>query len=78
VYGATGTALDFSGWLPSAASSEALVERIDRELMNRRLTLRTKSVMRTAIDAVPATDPLNRVRAAAWLAVTSPQFSVER
>ena len=78
VYGATGTALDFTGWLPTAASSDALVERIDRELMNRRLTLRTKTVMRTAIEAVPAADPLNRVRAAAWLAVTSPQFSVER
>lgn len=78
VYGATGTALDFSGWLATSASSDALVDRVDRELMGRRMTTRMKSAMKSAVEAVAATDRLGRVRAAAWLAVTSPQFSVER
>jgi hypothetical protein len=32
----------------------------------------------TAVNAVPATDTLNRARTALWLVTTSPQFQVQR
>jgi hypothetical protein len=37
-----------------------------------------KSAIATAVNAVPATDPLGRARTAAWLVVTSPQYLVQR
>jgi uncharacterized protein (DUF1800 family) len=78
VYGATGTALDFSPWLAVAADGRALADRLDRELLAGRMPPAMRTALVGAVNALPATDRLGRVRAAAWLVVTSPQFQVER
>ena len=78
VYGATGTALDFSGWQATAADAGALADRLDRELLAGRMPPAMRSAIVAAVNAVPATNPLARARTAAWLVVTSPQYQVER
>jgi len=78
VYGATGTALDFSPWLATAADAGGLADRLDRELLAGRMSPAMREAITRAVNAVPVTDRLGRVRAAAWLVVTSPQYQVER
>jgi uncharacterized protein (DUF1800 family) len=78
VFGATGTALDFSSWLATAADAGALADRLDRELLGGRMSPSMRASIVTAVNAVAASDRLNRARTAAWLVVTSPQYQVER
>jgi uncharacterized protein (DUF1800 family) len=78
VYGSTGSALDFTGWQYLAPNAGALADRLDRELLAGRMSPAMRSAVIAAVNAVPATDTLGRVRTAAWLVVTSPQFQVER
>ena len=78
VYGATGTALDFSGWVATAADPSALALRLDRELLAGRMPTAMRSAIVSAVSAVPATDPLGRAKTAAWLVLTSPHYQVER
>lgn len=78
VYGATGTALDFSRWLGAAADAGTLCDRLDRELLGGRMTPAMRSAIVAAVDAIPVSNPLARARTAAWLVVTSPQYQVER
>ena len=77
-FGATGTALEFSGWLESAADANALADRMDRELLGGRMPPSMRAALAQALSAIPATDRLGRARTAAWLTVTSPTFLVER
>jgi uncharacterized protein (DUF1800 family) len=78
VFGATGTALDFAPWLATAIDAGALADRLDRELLAGRMSPSMREALVGAVNAVPASDRLGRVRAAAWLVVTSPQYQVER
>ncbi|MBK6983082.1 MAG: DUF1800 family protein [Betaproteobacteria bacterium] len=78
VYGATGTALDFGGWLASTADPGALAQRLDRELLAGRMPAAMRSAIVSAVNAVPASDPLGRAKTAAWLVLTSPHYQVER
>jgi uncharacterized protein (DUF1800 family) len=78
VYGATGTAFDLSALTPYAANAIDLVGRMDRLLVAGSLSSEAKSAIVTAVNAVPTTDALGRVRAAAYLIVTSSQYQVER
>ena len=78
VFGATGTALDLAPYQPVAGDATALAARLDRYLLAGRMSMPMRDAIVSAVNAVPASDTLNRARAAMWLVVTSPQFQVQR
>jgi uncharacterized protein (DUF1800 family) len=78
VYGATGTAVDLSSLQALAGDPNALVDKLGRLLLAGAMSAPAKAAIVTAVNAVPATDSLGRARAAAYLVLSSSQFSVER
>ena len=74
----TGTALDFSPYVQRAGNAEALVEELTRVLLPGRASLELKRIVIRAVEAVPASDPLARVRQAVYLICSSGQFQVMR
>jgi uncharacterized protein (DUF1800 family) len=78
VFGSTGTRLDFSTYQAVAGDAAALADRLDRNLLAGTMSAAMKVAIVNAVNAVAASDPLGRARAAAWLVVTSPQFQVQR
>jgi uncharacterized protein (DUF1800 family) len=78
VYGATGTTLDLSGYQAIAQDATALAARMDRNLLAGRMSASMRDAIVAAVNALPATDTLNRARTALWLVTTSPQFQVQR
>jgi hypothetical protein len=78
VYGATGTRLDLAPYQALAGDPAALADRLDRDLLAGTMSPGMKSAIVTAVNAVGASDTLNRARTAAYLVVTSPQFQVSR
>jgi hypothetical protein len=78
VYGAMGTALDISAYQSVAADAASLAARLDRNLLAGRMSTAMRDAIVSAVNAVPASDTLNRARTALWLVATSPQFQVQR
>jgi uncharacterized protein (DUF1800 family) len=78
VYGATGTAIDLSGYQSLAANAGNLVDRLDRDLLGNTMSPAMRTAIVNAVNAVAATDTLNRARTAAYLVVTSPHYQVQR
>ncbi len=78
VFGASGTMLNFAAYTAIASDAGALAERLDRNLLNGTMSANMKNAIVTAVNAVAANDAVNRVRTAAWLVVTSPQYQVQR
>lgn len=63
-----------------ASNPDALIDRVDLLLTGQRLSLATRSAMRTAITSVPTTAnnaALSRARIAVLLALCSPEFLVQ-
>jgi len=73
-----GTALDFSTYIPYAGDAAALVDRLDRVMTGRSLSVADKSAIVTAVAAIPASSAKARVQQAAYLIATSAQFQVQR
>ncbi|MBN8479080.1 MAG: DUF1800 family protein [Burkholderiales bacterium] len=78
VYGATGTTFDWTPWTSVAADTAVLVDRLDALLLHRTMSAEARAAIASAIDAIPASDPLGRARAGFSLVVTSSQYQVER
>ncbi|APV51177.1 hypothetical protein BWI17_16710 [Betaproteobacteria bacterium GR16-43] len=78
VFGATGTTIDLTAYRAVAADAGALADRFGRYLLAGKMSPSMRSAIVSAVNAVPATDTLNRARTAAYLVVSSPQFQVER
>jgi len=78
VFGATGTQVDLGAWSSVAASPDALAARVDRYLLAGTMPAAMKASVVSAVNAVPASDPLGRARTALYLTVSSPQFQVQR
>ncbi len=78
VYGATGTTLDLAPYQSVAQDAAALAARLDRSLLAGRMSVAMRDAIISAVNALPATDTLNRARTALWLVVASPQFQVQR
>jgi uncharacterized protein (DUF1800 family) len=76
--GATGTQFDWTPFTSVAADSNALLDRVNEIVFTGKLTATTRAVMKTAIDAVPATDPLGRARAALYLTTAAPEAQIVR
>jgi uncharacterized protein (DUF1800 family) len=78
VYGATGTQLDWTPLIALAADPAALVTKLDRLLTHGTLSVTAKGAIVTAVNAVPASDPLTRAKTAFYLVITSSHYQVER
>lgn len=75
---ATGTALDFSAWLVLADNPDVLLDRLDRLLLHGTMSGAMRRTLQEAINAVPASDTLGRVRMAVYLITTSAAYQVQR
>ncbi|HTP49255.1 MAG TPA: DUF1800 domain-containing protein [Anaeromyxobacteraceae bacterium] len=78
VPGATGTKVDFSAFEGAAADPGALVAQLDASVLHHALSAAEAASIATAVDAVPADDPLTRARAAAYLVFASPRYQITR
>lgn len=78
VYGATGTAVNLASLQALASDPAALVEKLNSLMLAGAMSTPAKAAIIAAVNAVPATDPLGRARTAAYLVLSSSQYSVER
>ncbi|MFZ3321486.1 MAG: DUF1800 family protein [Usitatibacter sp.] len=76
--GATGTQPSWASLQAIAGDPDALVAELNGLLMHGVMTRSMQSTLVTAIEAVPASDPLTRAKTAFYLTITSPQYQVER
>lgn len=77
VPGSTGSRIDFSKWQMLATDSKRLVKEIDRVLFGQRMSPSLGSILQTAAESQPVSNPLGRVYAALYLALISPEYLVE-
>ncbi len=78
VTGSTGTSLDLSSYQSSAANADTLIEQLNQRMMHGTLSPIASGTIAQAVNAVAATDTLNRVRMAVYLLASSQQYQVER
>ena len=78
VSGATGTSLAMTALQALANDPPAMVAKLDALLLHGTMSGAMKSAIVTAVNAIPASDPLNRARTAAYLVTTSSQYQVQR
>ena len=76
--GATGTQPNWSKLQGLAANPAALVTELNGLLMHGTMPASMQATLSSAIAQVPASDPLTRAKTAFYLAITSPQYQVER
>jgi uncharacterized protein (DUF1800 family) len=72
---------NYSNELPLANNPDALLDRLNLVLMGAQLSATTRTIIRTAIEAIPigASDaPLRRVQTAVALCMISPDFVVQK
>ena len=78
LFGATGTQFDWTPFTSVAADSNALLNRVNEIMFAGKLTASTRAVMKTAIDAVAATDTTGRARTALYLSIAAPEAQIVR
>jgi uncharacterized protein (DUF1800 family) len=74
----TGTSIDLTTWTPLASNPSGLVSELNCLLLACSMSASMQSQIMTAINAVPATNPLLRTQTAIYLIATSAQHSVQR
>ena len=74
----TGTSLDLSAWELVAADSASLIDAIDRRFFPNPMSKSLGAALGIVLGQIPETDRAGRVRAALYLALTSPEYQVER
>ena len=77
VAGAIGTKIDLTRWQNLAATPASLVAEINRVLFAGRASSALQSALLKAAQIAPATKPLDRAKAALFLAAMSPEYLVE-
>ena len=78
VYGAIGTTTNLSSYTAVATDATALADKLDRNLLNGRMSTAMRNAIVIAVNAASATDGIARVRAGLWLVLSSPQYQVQR
>jgi hypothetical protein len=76
-----GTFLNLSALHPLAADPALLVAELDRLLFHGTMTAEMRDALRQAVEAVPTSNPnhlRDRTREAVFLAISSPQYQVQR
>jgi uncharacterized protein (DUF1800 family) len=76
--GATGTSAALSSFFTSAGDAGALADRLNALLMHGTMSAGMRQAVVNAVNAVPSSDPIDRVRAAAYVVGTSAQYQVEQ
>ncbi len=76
--GATGTTAPLTDFLTSASDAGALADRLNALLMHGTMSSGMRQAVLDAVNAVPSTDAIDRVRAAAYVVGTSAQYQVEQ
>ena len=77
----SGTSLNFTEMQALAAAdatSNRLLDALDQKMMHGTMTAQNRATILTAVQAVPATDPLTRAKTAIYLIATSSQYQVQR
>jgi uncharacterized protein (DUF1800 family) len=77
VPGATGTKIDLTRWQALAATPATLVGEINRVLFAGKASSALQAALLKAAQIAPATKPLDRAKAALFLAAMSPEYLVE-
>ncbi len=77
VAGAIGTKIDLTRWQALAATPASLVAEINRVLFAGRASANLQAALLRAAQIAPATKPLDRAKAALFLAAMSPEYLVE-
>ncbi len=78
VSGSTGTSAPLTAFLATASDASALTNRFNALLMHGTMSAGMTQAVLSAVNAIPATDGIDRVRAAAYLIGTSAQYQVEQ
>jgi uncharacterized protein (DUF1800 family) len=73
-----GTSLNLAPWDASAANPDQLLDGLNRLLLNGSMSAEMRASIKTAVQAISATDLRGRVRSAVYLILTSSQYQVER
>lgn len=76
--GATGTQPDWTALQAVAGNTSALIDKLDALLLHGTMPAAMRSGLATALDALPASDTLNRAKTGYYLVVTSSEYQVER
>ena len=76
--GATGTQPNWSTLQSLATDPAGLIAELNSLLMHGTMPAAMQATILSAIELVPASDPLTRAKNAYYLTITSPQFQVER
>jgi len=74
----TGTSLDLSAWERVAADSATLIQAINGRFFHDSMSRSLNAALSGLLSQIPATDPASRAKAALYLALTSPEYQVER
>jgi uncharacterized protein (DUF1800 family) len=75
---ATGTRIDLSLYEANAADPNVLVSQFDANVLHHTISAGESAAIVPAVNAVAATDGLNRARAAAYLVLASPRYQITR
>jgi uncharacterized protein (DUF1800 family) len=74
----TGTSLDLSELQALAATPDALVQRLNMQLLHGTMSAGMRDTILRAVTAVAANNPLKRARTALYLVASSSQYQVEK
>jgi hypothetical protein len=70
--------LDFTEELALAGDPAALVDHLDRKVFGGSLSRDVRAIVVDAVGGVAASRPLDRVRMAVYLLITSPEYVVQK
>jgi uncharacterized protein (DUF1800 family) len=78
VPGATGTQVDLSQYQANAGDANALVSQFNANVLHHTMSTAESGAIAPAVNAVVATDAVDRTRAAAYLVFGSPRYQITR
>ena len=74
----TGTSLDLTYWIEAAANPTILIADINARFFHGAMSTALNGALTTLLNQVSATDPTGAAKSALYLALTSPEFQVEK
>ncbi len=74
----TGTSLDLAFWEAQAADSASLIHAIDSRFFHESMSQSLSTALQGLLGQIPVSEPAARARAALYVALTSPEYQVER
>jgi uncharacterized protein (DUF1800 family) len=78
LFQSTGTQFDWSPYVAAAANTDTLLDKVAEISLGVPFSAQAKTIMKTAIEAIPATDPTTRAKTAMYLAFSTPLAQIKR